>query len=139
LNASVSVAENTTAVTTVTATDADVPAQTLVYSITGGADAARFGINSSTGALSFNTAPDYETPADANADNVYLVPGQVADGNGVIDFQNISVTVTGGNDAPVITSNGGGATANINVAENTTAVGTVTAADADVPAQTLTY
>jgi Cadherin-like beta sandwich domain/Abnormal spindle-like microcephaly-assoc'd, ASPM-SPD-2-Hydin/Cadherin domain len=44
------------------------------------------------------------------------------------------------NTAPVITSNGGGATASINVPEGTTAVTTVTATDAEVPAtQTLTY
>jgi hypothetical protein len=36
---------------TVTATDADLPAQTLSYSIVGGADAAKFSINASTGAL----------------------------------------------------------------------------------------
>ena len=35
--------------------------------------------------------------------------------------------------APVITSDGGGATASVNVAENTTAVTTVTASDADLP------
>ena len=39
----------------------------------------------------------------------------------------VSLTVT--NTAPTITSNGGGATANINVPENTTAVTTVTATD----------
>jgi serralysin len=41
-SATASVAENTTAVMTVTATDADLPAQTLTYSIVGGADAAKF-------------------------------------------------------------------------------------------------
>ena len=50
--------------TTVTATDADLPAQTLTFSIVGGADAARFTINASTGALAFITAPDYELPTD---------------------------------------------------------------------------
>ena len=40
--ASVNAAENQTAVTTVTATDSDVPAQTLTFSTTGGADAALF-------------------------------------------------------------------------------------------------
>ena len=49
-NASVSIAENSTAVTTVTATDAD-PGATLTYSITGGADAAKFSIDAATGAL----------------------------------------------------------------------------------------
>jgi serralysin len=68
--ATASVAENTTAVMTVTATDADLPAQTLTYSIVGGADAAKFAINSSTGALSFATAPDYEVPTDAGSNNV---------------------------------------------------------------------
>ncbi len=63
-SASVDVAENTTAVATVAATDADLPAQTLAYSITGGADQALFSINSSTGELSFTSAPDYETPAE---------------------------------------------------------------------------
>ena len=51
----------------------------------------------------------------------------------------ISVTVTDANETPMITSDGGGATATINVAENTTAVTTVTATDADLPADTLTY
>jgi type III secretion system FlhB-like substrate exporter len=133
--ATASVAENTTAVMTVTATDADQPAQTLSYSIIGGADAAKFAINSSTGALSFLAAPDFETPTDAGGDNVYDVTIQVSDGQGSTDSQAIAVTVTAGNDnAPVITS---GATAS--VAENTTAVMTVTATDADQPAQTLSY
>ena len=40
-----------------------------------------------------------------------------------------AVTVTDQNDAPVITSDGGGATAAINAAENQTAVTTVTYTD----------
>ena len=63
-SAAVSVAENTTAVTTVTATDVDQPTQSLTFSITGGADAARFIIDSATGVLSFRTAPDYEAPTE---------------------------------------------------------------------------
>ena len=58
------VAENTTAVLTVTATDADLPAQTVTYSITGGADQAKFSINGTTGDLTFSAAPDYENPTD---------------------------------------------------------------------------
>ena len=137
--ASVNVNENDTAVTTVTATDADLPAQTLTYSIAGGADAAFFAIDSNTGALTFLAAPDYETPADANGDNVYEVTVQVSDG-ALTDTQAISVTVQPVNDNnPVITSDGGGATASVNVNENATAVTTVTATDADLPVQTLTY
>jgi hypothetical protein len=136
-SASVSVAENATAVTTVTATDLDAGA-TLTYSIVGGADAAKFTLNNSTGALSFVSAPDYENPADAGGNNIYDVTVQVSDGT-LTDTQAIAVTVTSINDnAPVITSNGAGATASVSVAENATAVTTVTATDLDAGA-TLTY
>ena len=101
--ASVNVAENTTAVTTVVATDADLPAQTITYSIIGGSDAAKFTIDASTGVLSFVTAPDYEAPTDANADNVYDVIVQASDGT-YADLQAIAVTVTPVNDAPVLTA-----------------------------------
>ena len=43
------------------------------------------------------------------------------------------------NFAPVITSNGGGNSAAVSIAENTTIVMTVTATDADLPAATLIY
>ena len=137
--AAVSIAENTTAVTTVTATDPDV-GQTLSYSIIGGADASKFTIGSSTGALSFVTAPNFELPTDAGGNNVYDVIVQVSDGHGGIDTQAIAVTVTDvfENSAPIITSNGGGDTAAVSIAENTTAVTTVTATDPDV-GQTLSY
>ncbi|WP_411836130.1 VCBS domain-containing protein [Pseudomonas chlororaphis subsp. aurantiaca] len=137
--ASVSLAENTTAVTTVVATDVDLPTQTLSYSIVGGADAAKFSIVSSTGALSFISAPNFEAPTDSGTNNVYDVIVRASDGT-LFDDQAIVVTVTGVNDnSPVITSNGGGATASVNVAENTATVTTVVATDADLPAQTLSY
>ncbi|MBP5085017.1 VCBS domain-containing protein [Pseudomonas chlororaphis] len=137
--ASINVAENTAAVTTVAATDVDLPAQTLSYSIVGGADAAKFSIVSGTGALSFISAPNFEAPTDSGTNNVYDVIVRASDGT-LFDDQAIAVTVTGVNDnSPVITSNGGGATASVNVAENTTAVTTVMASDADLPAQTLSY
>uniref|UniRef100_UPI00035EE7C8 beta strand repeat-containing protein n=1 Tax=Pseudomonas mandelii TaxID=75612 RepID=UPI00035EE7C8 len=137
--ASVSVAENTTAVTTVAATDADLPVQTLSYSIVGGVDAAKFSIASGTGVLSFVSAPNFEAPTDSGTNNVYDVIVRASDGT-LFDDQAIAVTVTGVNDnSPIITSNGGGATASVSVAENTTAVTTVVATDADLPAQTLSY
>ena len=138
--AALNVAENTTAVTTVTATDSDLPAQTLMYSISGGADQTLFSIDSGSGVLTFASAPDFETPTDANTDNVYEVTVLASDGQGGTDTQDISVTVTAVNDnSPTIISNGGGVTASINVFENTTAATTVSATDADLPAQTLTY
>ncbi len=91
--ASVSIVENSTAVTTVAASDADLPAQTLTYSISGGVDAARFSINSSTGDLSFVAVPDYEAPTDSGANNVYDVIVQVSDGS-LTDTQAIAISVT---------------------------------------------
>ncbi len=138
-SAAISVAENTTAVTTVVATDVDLPAQTLTYSISGGADAARFAINSTTGVLTFGSGRNFESPADVGANNVYDVIVEVSDGI-LTDSQAIAVTVTPVNDnTPVITSNGGGASAAVSVAENTTAVTTFTATDADLPGEALTY
>jgi hypothetical protein len=136
--AAVSVAENGTAVTTVASSDVDGDAP--VYSIVGGADAARFAIDATTGALVFSTAPDHEAPADADGDNVYHVTVQAGDGNGGTATQAMTITVTAVNDnAPVITSHGGGAAAGVSVAEGSTAVTTVTAGDADLPAPALVY
>ncbi len=126
--ASINVAENTTAVTTVTATDADTR-QTLTYSISGGADAAKFAINSSTGALSFITAPDYEAPTDSGGNNVYDVMVQVSDGNGRTDTQTIAVTVTNANETPTDLSLSANTVAEN--AANGTVVGTVNTADPD--------
>ena len=75
-----SVPENTTSVLTVTATDADVPPQTMTYSIVGGADQSKFSITSG-GALSFVSPPNFEAPTDANGDNVYVVIVQASDGS----------------------------------------------------------
>jgi hypothetical protein len=94
-SASVSVAENTTAVTTVTATDADGTA-VITYSISGGADAAKFQIGSSSGVLTFVSAPDYEAPTDLGdtaGNNTYVVIVQASDGTNT-DTQTITVTVT---------------------------------------------
>jgi len=133
-------------VTTVTSTDVD--GGTAVYSITGDADAVLFSINSSSGALTFNTAPDFETPSDVGADNVYNVMVQVADDNGGTDSQAIAVTVTNVNEAPVIDSGdvdggvvdlGNGDTAlTISVNENQLWVVKVPATDADAQ-ETRTY
>src|SRR6185436_4452920 len=104
--AAVSVAENSTAVTTVTATDADGALNPLTFSLVGGADAAKFAINGASGVLSFLSAPDFEAPTDAGSDNIYDVTVQVSDGTN-IDTQAIAVTVTNVNEntnAPVFTS-----------------------------------
>lgn len=127
--ASLNVAEGNMSVTTVVASDAD--GTTPSYAIVGGADAPLFSINASTGAVQFLTAPDFEDPLDAGNDGSYEVVVSATDGTNAVS-QTLTVTVTNVNDnAPVITSNGGGATANISIAENTSTVTTLVASDPD--------
>jgi hypothetical protein len=84
------VAENGTAVTTVTATAESA----VTYTITGGVDAGLFTVDAATGALTFVAAPDFEAPADRGRDNVYRVEVTATDETGNSDSQTLSVTVT---------------------------------------------
>jgi hypothetical protein len=128
----IAVPENTTTIGTVTATDAD--GDTLTYSLTGD-DASLISIVSSTGALTFNTAPDFENPSSASGDNNYSITVVASDGSATGSV-GIVVSVTDvdedTNSAPTITSS-----ASYSVEENSTAIGTVTAEDSD--GDTLTY
>jgi VCBS repeat-containing protein len=92
------VAENTTAVTTVTATDVDL--QPLTYSIDPVADGGRFTIDPTLGVLTFSPAPNFEAPTDAGANNIYNVTVRVSDGFGGSDTQALTITVTDVDDAP---------------------------------------
>ncbi|WP_396189162.1 putative Ig domain-containing protein [Flavobacterium sp.] len=103
-NTSITISENTAAVTTIQATDNDVPAQNLTFSINGGADASKFTINQTTGALSLNATPDFENPTDSDANNSYIVTIQVTD-NGSIPksaSQTLTVNVTNIAETPVV-------------------------------------
>jgi RHS repeat-associated protein len=90
--ASVTLAENTTMVATITATDVDSP--NLTFTLTG-PDAALFELIGSgqSRTLRFRAAPDFETPRDAGADNTYNVTIAVSDGASTSQ-QSITVTVT---------------------------------------------
>jgi hypothetical protein len=129
-----SVAENGTVATTVVAVDAD--GGLVGYSIIGGADAARFTLNATTGVLAFVAAPNFEAPVDVGANNVYDVIVQASDGT-LADSQVLAITVTNVNETPVITSDNGGDTAVINLFENTVGVTVVRANDPEAGA--LTY
>ncbi|MBX3329147.1 MAG: DUF4347 domain-containing protein [Nitrospira sp.] len=126
--ASINVAENSTTVTTVASTDADA-GQTLTYSIVGGADAAKFTINDSTGQLNFVSAPNYEAPTDTGGNNRYDVTVQASDGQGGTDTQSISVRVTNTNETPTDLSLSANTVAEH--AANGTVVGRVTGTDPD--------
>ena len=87
---SVSIVENSVAAYQATASDPD--GNSLVFSISGGADAARFAITP-TGALTFVAAPDFDLPGDADGDNVYVVQVTVSDG-ALAATQTVQITVT---------------------------------------------
>jgi serine protease len=117
-----SVNENQTTVGTVAASDAD--GNTLSYSISG-TDAPSISINASTGALTFNSAPNYE------AKSSYSVTAAASDGTNSTT-QNITVSVVDVNEAPAFTSS-----ATFSANEKQTSIGTVTATD--VESNTLSY
>ncbi len=90
-----SIAENGTALTTIAATDANIAlGDSIRYSIATGGDGANFSIDATTGVLKFVTAPDFETPTDANRDNVYAVTVVATDTRGAVDTQMLSIGVT---------------------------------------------
>ena len=129
--AAINTPENSSA-TGITLTASDPDNDQVTFSITGGADAARFAINGATGALTFVTPPNFEAPSDANADNQFEVTVTASDGR-LSTAQTIIVTVTNVNDvAPVISS-----AAAVSVQENRTTV--LTAAATDVEGGTITF
>jgi len=84
--------ENQTVVGVVTATDPEN--DSFLFGLAGGADQDFFSIDAHTGALAFVTVPDFETPEDANHNNVYSVIVSATDGLGATSTQAIDVTVT---------------------------------------------
>ena len=118
----VNVPENTTSVLTVTAEDDDSEDSVTGYDIVGGVDQGYFSIVSSTGVLTFSTAPDHENPQDSGNNNVYVVTVRATSGTGAREKtanQTITVTVTNVSEPgdpvnpPVITPPGGSTPAGI--------------------------
>ena len=98
-----SFAENGTgAAYTVTATDPD--ANTILSYALAGTDAALFNINTSTGVVTFKTAPNFEAPADAGANNVYNIAVTASDGALTTAAQAVAITVNNVNEAPTSTT-----------------------------------
>ena len=105
-----SVVENTTAVGTVIATDANSGDSVTGYSITGGADSAKFAITNA-GVLTFIAAPDYDAPGDlvsttpvnAAGNNEYVIVVTATSGSGARELtatQSLTITVTDVNEPP---------------------------------------
>lgn len=97
-NSALSMNENQRAVTTLTANKA------VTWAITSGTDAGKFTI-SAGGAITFNTAPDYEVPTDSDTNNTYVLNVEATDANGGKSTQTVTVTVLNVDEvAPVITA-----------------------------------
>ena len=124
-----SINEGSTLSFTASATDADLPSQTLTYSLDAASIALGMTINSSTGAFSW-------TPSEAQGGLTPSVTITVTDnGSGnLTDSETFTITVGDTNLAPVLAAIG-----NQSVNEGATLSFTASATDADVPAQTLTY
>ena len=101
--ATFSVAENTTTVGTVIATDIDSSDSITGYAITDGEDQELFRIVAATGVLHFKDAPDFENPTSTSGNNEYIVMVRATGGKGeraLTAEQTLTVTVTGVNEKP---------------------------------------
>lgn len=127
---SISIAENQTTVTTFAANE------TVTWTKSG-TDGAFFAIGSSTGVLTI-TVRDFETKADANGDNVYIVVVTATDGASNVTSQTLSVTITNVNEPPEISTNGSAPTYSLSQAENVRSVATFAGTDVDT-GTTLTF
>ena len=108
--ATFSVAENTTTVGSIIATDANSGDSVTGYTITGGADSSKFAITNA-GVLTFAAAPNYEapgdlvstTPANDAGDNQYVLVVTATSGSGARQAtatQTLTITVTDVDEAP---------------------------------------
>jgi PKD repeat protein len=109
---------------TATATDADLPANTLTFTLGAGAPD---GASITTGGI-FTW-----TPSEIQGPGVYPITVNVSDGTDS-DSETINVTVNEVNQAPVL-----GAIGNQTGSVGTAVTFTAAATDADIPANTLTY
>ena len=97
-------AENQTSAGTVLARDGDTEDSIEGYALTGGADQSFFSIGATSGALTFDDAPNFEDAQDQGTNNTYVVTVQATSGTGTREktaTQTITVTVTDvGGEAP---------------------------------------
>lgn len=125
-----SVDELSTLTFTATATDGDLPPQTLTYSLDSGAPAGA-SIDASSGVFTW-------TPTEAQGPDSYPITVRVTDNGSpaLDDYETITVTVGEVNVAPVLS---GVPSTTVTVDEGATVTFDADANDADLPAQTLTF
>jgi Ca2+-binding RTX toxin-like protein/glucose/arabinose dehydrogenase len=103
------------------ATDAE--GDVLHWRIAGGADAARFTMDSLSGALAFRAAPDFEVARDANRDNRYQLVIEARDAGGLTTQQALTVRVTDIAVEPIRGTAAGETLTGRNVADHITGLG----------------
>ncbi len=97
-------------------------------------DHADFNLDSSSGALSFGTAPDHEKPHDGDTNNLYKVTLVATDPAGAYDTQLVTITVDDVDGTPTVTG-----PASITKAEKSARkVAAYTVSDPD-PSETFTW
>ncbi|CAC9555107.1 Cadherin domain protein [uncultured Gammaproteobacteria bacterium] len=128
------VAENTAFTGSRPSLSGDTPIGRLIYTL-GGADAAGFSIDSSTGIISM-VARDFEVPADANTDNIYEVTIIATDVDNNTDSETQTVTVTDAAETATFTIN---PIADARITENTAFTGSRPSLSGDTPIGKLTY
>jgi hypothetical protein len=90
----IDVQENMTVVQNLVAFDPDLPPQSITFSKTGlAADDAKFEIIGGN-QLAFIASPDFETPTDADGNNIYEIEIEARDSSGLTSKQLLLVTVT---------------------------------------------
>ena len=130
----ISVQENQTSAFTVNASDSN--GDTLAYSLSGD-DSSLLSI-STAGLVTFNTAPDYEDPSDADTNNIYKITASVSDGS-LNATKNFEVTVTNDTADDVTTSNFDGVLIRDGYIQSATVCMPVTDADGDDTCEGATY
>ena len=94
----ITINENITAVHTYSADE------TVTWSLgadsTSSTDYTLFSINSTTGALSFKNAPDYENPTDSLKNNIYALTVKATDSSGNTSDQRLWISINNVNEAP---------------------------------------
>jgi len=121
------IAEGSPLTLTASATDSDLPANTVTYSLDVGAPAGTM-INATSGAFSW-------TPTEAQGPGSYSITVRVSDGGSspLADTKTFNVSVTESNQAPTLA-----AIPNQTVNEGQALSFTATATDLDLPANTVT-
>ena len=129
-------AENGTGAVLYAVVTPDVTGAVVSYSISGGADSARFSINSSSGVVGFVSSPNHESATDSGGNNVYDITISATEANNTNTVtQIVAITVTDVGDLAPVFSSASSAT----YAENATGAVYTAVATPDVTGASISF